>query len=496
MLLIGVFNWILPQQIFSQLAINPNGFITIQAGGSLYVGTDLHIHSNSTGSGHLADQNMNGDVDITGNISIERYIQGNGWHNAASPVTGTNTNIYTGTDLTFYYDETKVLNDWNFGWVWYQGVMSPFKGYDVYLDGSAITVDYTASNSSGLNTGAYSIAITRTDVANGETENHKGWNLVGNPYPSPVSWLVTNGWDKSDINDAKYIWNPAADNYTIFLGGGSPIGINGGTRYIPSNQGFWVQATTNGTFSINNTCRRGLMSATPDYYKSANFPYPLISLIAEGNSLDDETVVRFIDGSTSRFDLNLDAVKLGSSGERVPQISTRFRQLEYAVNSLPEITDNLVIPLDFWCASDGNYCIKLGERTNLLPETKIYLLDNFTKEVTNLGAEGKYCFTHEVFNSKERFSIVFNPTENKLLALKTESSFLVYAEQKTIFVSALTETNTNIDVVVVLNLMGQTILRKSLVNGGNIFKLNSAAGYYVVRVISGNESFNKLVFIH
>ena len=332
-------------------------------------------------------------------------------------------------------------------------------------------------------------------MVNGETENHKGWNLVGNPYPSPVSWLVSNGWDKSDINDAKYIWNPAADNYTIFLGGGSPIGINGGTPYIPSNQGFWVQATTNGTFSINNSCRLGLMSSTPDYYKSGNFPYPLISLIAEGNSLEDETVIRFIDGATDKFDLNLDAVKLGSGGERVPQISTNFQHLDFAVNTMAEMADNLTIPLDFWCATDGDYCIKPDERTNLPTTKKIFLFDKFTSKIIDLGMEEKYCFSHNAFNRKQRFAIVINPTENKLLALKTESAFLVYSENKTLIVTSLTEKNTHAQVVV-LNLMGQTILSKHLTGGSKSFSINSAAGYYVVRVISGTESFNKLVFIH
>ena len=113
-------------------------------------------------------------------------------------------------------------------------------------------------------------------MPNGEIESHKGWNLVGNPYPSPLDWLSEAGWDKSDINDAKYIWNPAAYNYTIFLGGSEPIGINGGTRYIPSNQGFWVQANQNGTLSVNNVARVGIMSSTPDFYKSTFSSFPLV----------------------------------------------------------------------------------------------------------------------------------------------------------------------------------------------------------------------------
>lgn len=246
----------------AQFVVTPNNSITIKEGSSLYIGTNLSLESTNSGSGYLADQTTDGDVTITGNIIVQRYISANGWHNVSMPVTSANSSLFSGSDLVFYYDETKIYNDWNFGWVWYEGDLSIMKGYDVYLDANAITVNYTATNSSGLNTGAYNIGVTLTNVTNGETENHKGWNLIGNPYPSPLDWLEEGGWNKSNINDAKYIWNPDADNYTIFLGGASPVGINGGTQFIPSNQGFWVQAVANGNVSVNNSARKGIISST------------------------------------------------------------------------------------------------------------------------------------------------------------------------------------------------------------------------------------------
>ena len=279
----------------AQFFVKQGSSITIKEGSSLYIGTTLTLGSDWTGSGYLADQTIDGDVSITGNVTVKRYIRGNGWHNVSKPVATANTSLFATTDLVFYYDETKIYNDWNFGWVWYDGNLSTMKGYDVYLDANDITVNYTASNSTGLNTGSYNIGVTLTNVANGEIESHKGWNLVGNPYPSPLDWLEETAWDKSDINDAKYIWFPTNDNYTIYLGGPAPIGINGGTQYIPSNQGFWVQAITNGTISVNNGARKGVISPTPDFYKNSNFSYPLISLITSSDSLSDETIIRFPD---------------------------------------------------------------------------------------------------------------------------------------------------------------------------------------------------------
>lgn len=482
-------------ELFSQFMVKAGSSITIKEGSNLYIGTNMTLESTSSGSGHFADQTINGDAVITDNIIVERYIQANGWHNVSMPVSTANTSIFSGTDLTFYYDETKVQNDWNFGWVWYQGNLVPFKGYDVFLDASAITTNYTASNSSGLNTGTYNIGVFKTDVANGETENHKGWNLIGNPYPSPVDWLEESGWGKSDINDAKYIWNPAAGSYTIFIGGPNPIGINGGTRFIPSNQGFWVQATTNGSISINNSCRKGIMLSTPDYYKTTDTYCPLISLIAQGNLLSDETIIRFIENTSTGFDVNFDALKLTSGSKMLPQISIYQNKIEFAANSYPKLIDDMEIPINFLCATSGNYCIKLGERSNTTAITGIYLFDKIEKHFVNLSLEGHYCFGHDATNIKQRFIIVINPSSNKLLSLKTASPFLVYSFNKTINISNLLDKETNAEIQVI-NLLGQTVLSKPLRESNASFTISSGTGYYMVRIVSSEGQFNTKIFIH
>ncbi len=481
----------------AQLTIQPGGFITIQPSGTFYVGTTMNIESNSTGSGYFVDKtSVANSVTVTGNISVERYMLANGWHNVATPVSVANASIYSTTDLVFYYDETKILNDWNFGWVWYQGALSPFKGYDVFLDASAITVDYTATNSSGLNTGLYNIGITKTDVPDGETANHKGWNLIGNPYPSPIDWLASSGWDKSNINDAKYIWNPTNDNYTIYLGGASPIGINGGTRYIPSNQGFWVQATTTANISINNNVRTGTMTATPDYYKNNEFSYPIISLLAKGNSLSDENLIRFIEGTTRNFDRNYDATKLYSGSKELPQISLSEGNLEFAVNSYPEMTDDLEIPINFTCQTQGYYCIELGDRTNLNELNDVYIYDKFEKTIVNLTKNKQYCFQHDIFNAKQRFSIVINPSDNKILSLKNSSSFLVYSSGNEINILNLSNLSKNATVQVV-NILGQEVFAKEVILESKIkIVINSGPAYYIVRVTTETEHFNTTLFIH
>lgn len=479
----------------AQFIIKPGSSVSIANSGELYINTNLTLYSNSSGSGHLADQTSGGSLTVTSNILVERYISSSGWHNVGSPIASSGSSFFSGTDMIFYYDETKVQNDWNFGWVWYPtGNFTNFKGYDIYFDAGGQTIDYTASNSSGLNTGSYSISITKTDVPNGETENHKGWNLIANPYPSPVDWLTESGWDKSDINDAKYIWNPQASNYTIFLGGSAPVGINGGTRYIPSNQGFWVQATTNGTFSINNACRKGIMTATPDYYKTKEITYPLISLIATIDTFVDETIIRFLRNTTNDYDLNADAVKLFSQGDYVPQLYTEYNKTKFAINTVPNLKDNMVFPLNFNCRSSASCSLKLSNLSYPEEIKNIYLYDNLKEEMIDIKQEEVYYFDHQINNNPSRFLLIINPTEEKLKEISIKSYYEIYSVGNRVYVNQL-KSETEMGEVLVSNIMGQRINKFNFESSNFSFTINTSPGIYIVSIITVNGKYSKKLYI-
>ena len=478
----------------AQLVINPNSSITIKNGTSLYIGTNLYIKSDAAGSGHFADQNTNGNCIITGTKTVERYLTANGWHNISSPVNNMSSSVFTGTDLIFYYDETIILNDWNFGWVWHEGSLSIMKGYDIFSE-SAFTANYTATTTESLNTGNYSIAITRTDVTNGEVENRKGWNLIGNPYPSPVDWLMELGWDKTDINDAKYIWNPSNNNYTIYLGGSSPTGINDGTQYIPSNQGFWVQAIHNGIINISNSARVGIMTSTPNYYKKYNEVSQELRLLASGNGYKDETMVRFLPESTNKFDINKDASKLFSNHDSVPQLFTTNEGVLYAINSYPEITDGLAINMSFSCNTSGYYNIAISDESTINPFESIYLKDIREQKIINISKEKEYKFYHKSTNLKQRFILYFNPSEDIINNIDPSSYFTV-SSHKNVLTIVRNTTELHGGTVNIYNLLGQKIDYFTLSdNLKTSINLQVASGYYIVSIITKDYITNSKIKI-
>ncbi len=494
MLLAGAWSG---QTLRAQLSIGPGGFITVKPGGSLMIGTDLHIKSVAGASGALADQNAAGAVTITGDALVERYLSPDTWHNVASPVSNATSAVYA-TDLVFWYNEALILNDWNFGWVWYTGAtggpLQVFRGYDVLFYDNPVTVNYQATGAATVNTGNYTFGVIITNSVPGEIPSHKGWNLAGNPYPSPVDWLAA-GWDKSDINDVKYIWDGSNDIYTGYIGGGAPLSINGGTRFIPSNQGFWVQAVQNGTLGISNPVRIGDITGTPDFYKDAPVDYPLVSLWAGNAIVEDEAVVRFITGTTAGFDINYDASKLFSLNPAIPQLSILAGKQTLVLSTLPGIVQNLEVNLGFRSTRQGLYHLRLDQRSFLQPSEALYLRDELTGQLFDLKTDSLVHFYHDPANAEKRFTLLFNPSEDIIQDLTPDSWYSVYSAGSTVHIIK----NTNRELsgeIRLFNMLGQPVYRKSLEPSSEMtFQPHVPAGYYIAGIRTTQHSAHTKIFL-
>jgi hypothetical protein len=94
-----------------------------------------------------------------------------------------------------------------------------------------------------LNNGNVSFPITNTSSSADAVV--RGFNLIGNPYPSSIDWKSGTGWLRTDlvVSGGGYdMWNPASNNYGV-CNSSSSIATNGVTQYIPT-QGYFVRAAT------------------------------------------------------------------------------------------------------------------------------------------------------------------------------------------------------------------------------------------------------------
>ncbi|WP_338792667.1 LamG-like jellyroll fold domain-containing protein [Bernardetia sp. MNP-M8] len=277
------------------------------------------------------------------------------------------------------------------------------RGYQANIS-TGVTVDLNGT----LNNGSQSISVTNS----GGGFSQEGYNLVGNPYPSPIDWelvlLASTG-----VEDAVYIDIPVNQYQGIFAEYVNGVSNNGGKKEIASMQGFFVRTLGGGTVNMNNGVR---LSTDTRFYKTTeteNLKEGLIRIaLKKGNSLD-ETTIYFESGATPNFDGKYDAAKLHKMNSASPTLysyneNTETAETEYfAINGLGRFDSDQSLPLAMNILTDGEYEITLRSMKYFHSKHELYLYDSLTDSLHNLKAEGDYKFEATKGNEVKRFVLLF-----------------------------------------------------------------------------------------
>ncbi|WP_338814299.1 choice-of-anchor D domain-containing protein [Bernardetia sp. Wsw4-3y2] len=277
------------------------------------------------------------------------------------------------------------------------------RGYQANIS-TGVTVDLNGT----LNNGSQSISVTNS----GGGFSQEGYNLVGNPYPSPIDWelvlLASTG-----VEDAVYIDIPVNQYQGIFAEYVNGVSNNGGKKEIASMQGFFVRTLGGGTVNMNNGVR---LSTDTRFYKTTeteNLKEGLIRVaLKKGTSLD-ETTIYFESGATPNFDGKYDAAKLHKMNSASPTLysyneNTETAETEYfAINGLGRFDSDQSLPLAMNILTDGEYEITLRSMKYFHSKHELYLYDSLTDSLHNLKAEGDYKFLATKGNEVKRFVLLF-----------------------------------------------------------------------------------------
>jgi hypothetical protein len=125
------------------------------------------------------------------------------------------------------------------GWLSRTGLgnnMQAMQGFAIRTyAGAPYTIDLTGAPRSG----SKSIDITNTPSA---TPSQDGWNFIGNPFPSPISWTNTNANNPGATTGSYYVFNTTGE-YTGNWGSYNGVtGTNGADDFIGTMQGFFVKS--------------------------------------------------------------------------------------------------------------------------------------------------------------------------------------------------------------------------------------------------------------
>jgi|GEM_PF-1258180 len=456
---------------------------------------DGYITIPTTATGEAGSFIDNGTLLGSGTFNFNRNMTGTGqaadpegWHLMSSPVDGMSC-----WDIFDYWinDWSEPTNEWysysEGGPLCVRGADLPWntmKGYSIKraLDyecqmmnpGTGDIIEFT-SGMSGVHTGAYSVTLTGSnfDPVNPGLNN---WNLLGNPYPSPVdyeAWYNLVGGVPPQVDNAIYLWDDDAQVYRAWVNG---VGF---TPYIPAVQGFFMHVNTVGNWnvSINNPARTH--NGANQYFKST--VDGLLVLQSSGNGYSDEAYIRFLPEATEAFDGKYDAYKLVTDMVTVPQIFTVSDGIKYSINSIPSAEK---VNLGFIVGAEGTYSISIMEN-NI--NGNVILEDLLTGQIVDL-TEGPYVFSYSNGENENRFLIHFGdqtPTTDPRDVVIMSRNNLVYINNQSGSAGSM----------ILYNIMGQQLSTTPVETGLNTLPLDGLSGHYIVKVVTGSVTTTAKIYI-
>jgi hypothetical protein len=353
-----------------------------------------------------------GGAQVTGDVIYQRYMSGegriyrylssplsnatvSGWMDDF-PVTGVFLNPSTtdpNTGLTvicgstinstspslYYYNESApgVMDN---GWVAYpatgqDAAATPIvagRGYAAFI--RECTGSTLADLTGTINQGAISLPVTFT----GSTSDPDGWNLVGNPYPSRITWDTGPGWTKTNISANVSVRDNGA-------GGVFQVLDEADGYSIASGQAFWVLATAPGAqLNINENAKT---TNGGSFYRSAAQKNILEVWLSKG-SITDKAYFK-VHPKASR---QLDRYDFPNQNNDLFDIGILANNKQLAVHAVDEIQCQEVIQLHIKDMTNGTYQISLVKE-GILKDYNAVLIDKFTGTQTILASHTQYSFT-------------------------------------------------------------------------------------------------------
>lgn len=325
-----------------------------------------------------------------------------------------------------------------------------------------------------------------------------GYNLVGNPYPSPITAATLVANNSTIISPTLYFWrktNGLGTAYCTYNTAGSIFTTNNNTQsvdpagIIQSGQGFFVQAIAPGSLVFKNEQRS--TNTTGQFFKTKQVAASSRIWLNAINATGDfsQMAVNYTEGATQ----GVDAFDGKYINDSPLALTSNINNDEYTIQGRPAFDASDVVPLNFKTNVAGDYTIAIDHADGLFATGQdVYLVDNTTGTETNLKTNA-YTFTATTGTANSRFALKYQKTLKVDAPAFNENSVAVYKNNETLYVNSGVN---NISNIKVFDIQGRLIVEQKNVNTNSsaIKNLKASQQVLIVKVTSqDNKVVNKKV---
>jgi len=464
--------------------------VTVASAATLTIGAtgDLTIHGNLSNSGTvivgaegsgIGSLITLGTISGTGTFQADQYLQGDGgatpngvFQYVSSPVVGATSTTYDAEGDNKLWSANEATQDYteiedNVT------VLNVGEGYVARMGtNGTVTAQGTAFHTGDVD-------IENLTRSTGPNVNNRGYNLIGNPYPSSVNWsnatktnVETTLWYRTHTAGNVMI----AETYNATLGEGTNNGNYTGQAavgIIPPGQAFWVRVVdgeTEGSVSFTNIMRsHGTQSGI--YKQEAE--EGTVRLHLSNGILSDETIVHFNSEAMDSYD-DFDSQKMWMNN--LPQLYTATGTDSLTINGLFSIETNPMVDLGYKAPATGEYTITASSIT--LSE-EVWLEDRLLNNFQHLNMNPVYAFTTNQGNIGDRFALHFG--EMAVVGVEENGSAThVFAADGVVNVSVGNDITTGM--ITILDMAGRTVQTAAINGSRTVVATDLITGIYLVRV--------------
>jgi hypothetical protein len=497
--------------INNSAGVNLNGTLNIAgillvSAGQFNTGGFLTLLSTATQTALIDGSGLGG---VLGNVTMQGYLASAfGYHYISSPFQAALVSQLlkcikladtTSIPSLYRYDESLLSS----GWVNYTdstGLLNQLQGYTANFGISILpkTFNLTGVVNNGI--------ISTPTLYNHHNPYTLGFNLVGNPYPSPIDISILSGWTRTNIDNAFYFFNASTTDQYGGIYSSYVNGISTGiiSTIIPAMQGFFIHVSdgtfpVSGNLSFNNNVR--IRQLTPPIRALNGIDdRPLVRLCVQSvndATLSDPMVVYFDDLAIPAYNKDLDALKLMNTDTKIPNlyaVSTDATNL--SISAIPNPgNSSKKVPLGLEINTSGWLLFNASTIKNIPAGMHIYLSDTQAGINQDLQLNPLYRLYLPVGKYKNRFFLTFS---KGLISTTPETDtiatteFKIYSTGKNLMVTSTYSKAT----LVVINMLGQIVLKQDISGMGNHeIKLQVSSGIYLATLVSDKARLTKKIFI-
>lgn len=346
------------------------------------------------------------NISITGDYTHKVYTERNCWYFVTLPFDTKVGDITNNASFVVrYYDgANRAENGTGGNWKNYSkdAIIPAGTGFIIQTSQDGWTTFKAQDNASKQYVFSNKIFTKALSVNASEYKEHKGWNLVGNP------WMSYYNIHKLNFTAPITCWDPYYQRYTAYSV------IDDDYAILP-NEAFFVQCPNEEIASISfpidgrqmtdeiesqNAARYfdGMTESEYDASPSVVASRKLIDIELSDGERTDKT--RFVLNANAKMDYetSCDASKFFSMNASVPQIYTIQNGIQMAINERP--AGDGIIQIGVLIPASGTYTINSNRNAFL----EAVLVDKQTGTETNLSSDS-YTFSAEAGTDTNRFEL-------------------------------------------------------------------------------------------